>query len=819
MISVSMRVSVVVGCAIVSSQGAAAQDCGPVWSPLGSGLDDIPFALGVFDDGSGPALYAGGNFLEAGGEDVNRIARWDGEVWSALSDGILNGSVTAFAVFDDGTGPALYVGGLFNTAGGLPAEKIAKWDGSSWSEVGGGLDGGVNALVVFDDGSGPALYVGGRFSLAGSNPANRIARWDGTSWSALGAGVEGCVPSGGCTTSINDLVVFDDGSGPALYAAGWFEFAGGEPAKNIAKWDGQFWSSVGEGAGSACSALVVHDDGSGPALYAEGSFETADGISVSNGVGKWDGEAWVALDAGLNGPIYDMTVFDDGLGPAIYICGFFTLEVTDFETVNRIAKWSGDRWTPIGSGTNAQIEAIQAFDGGLYAGGMFTEAGGVAAERIAVYRNSLGTWSGLGMGADDAVRMFQQADLGNGEELFVGGEFSSIFGQTIQGIVSYDGVTVSELGSGIGGSGSSVLAATMHDDGSGPALYVGGVFTEANGGPGNFVARWDGTQWSALGEGTNGTVLALASVDHGDGPVLYAGGQFTLAGGQTANRIARWNGSDWETVDGGVNSNVRAMVGIGPNLIVGGDFTNAGGNGIVGGVEANHIARFDGNAWSTLGLGTNAPVHALLQKTDDEGTTLFVAGAFSVAGGVSTNRVARWNNQSWSALGDGFDNGIVLGLTLLDLGTDFETDTPLTPVALGSFTMSDGRTVNHIARWNGRQWREFRQGATDRVGVGPGAIALAATDYGSLNRMIVGGEFTDAGGADANRIARWTICPELATPCPADVSGDGTVNLADLNIVLANFGQTTSDGDTNDDAVVDLGDLNAVLAAFGTPCD
>ena len=55
MISISMRVSVVVGCAIVSSQGAAAQDCGPVWSPLGSGLDDIPFALGVFDDGSGPA--------------------------------------------------------------------------------------------------------------------------------------------------------------------------------------------------------------------------------------------------------------------------------------------------------------------------------------------------------------------------------------------------------------------------------------------------------------------------------------------------------------------------------------------------------------------------------------------------------------------------------------------------------------------------------------------------------------------------------------------------------------------------------------------
>ena len=60
----------------------------------------------------------------------------------------------------------------------------------------------------------------------------------------------------------------------------------------------------------------------------------------------------------------------------------------------------------------------------------------------------------------------------------------------------------------------------------------------------------------------------------------------------------------------------------------------------------------------------------------------------------------------------------------------------------------------------------------------------------------------------------------LLTPpvCAPDVSGDGFVDLADLNLVLANFGGSTSDGDTNDDGVVDLADLNAVLAAFGTGC-
>ncbi|MFI4854718.1 MAG: SUMF1/EgtB/PvdO family nonheme iron enzyme [Phycisphaerales bacterium JB065] len=61
----------------------------------------------------------------------------------------------------------------------------------------------------------------------------------------------------------------------------------------------------------------------------------------------------------------------------------------------------------------------------------------------------------------------------------------------------------------------------------------------------------------------------------------------------------------------------------------------------------------------------------------------------------------------------------------------------------------------------------------------------------------------------------------LASPapnCPADVDGSGTVDLGDLNAVLANFGQTTSEGDTNGDGVVNLADLNAVLAAFGQVC-
>ena len=55
-------------------------------------------------------------------------------------------------------------------------------------------------------------------------------------------------------------------------------------------------------------------------------------------------------------------------------------------------------------------------------------------------------------------------------------------------------------------------------------------------------------------------------------------------------------------------------------------------------------------------------------------------------------------------------------------------------------------------------------------------------------------------------------------PCPADVTGDRAVDLADLNLMLANFGGSTTTGDTNGDNTVDLADLNAILASFGKPC-
>lgn len=142
-------------------------------------MDSVVMALTVFDDGGGPALYAGGGFSTAGDTTVNKIAKLQSDQWLPLGMGIgtANGQVWVMGEFDDGTAPALFVGGDFTVAAGQEVNHIAKWDGTSWSSLESGLNDSVQAVVVFDAGDGPALFVGGGFTMAGDIPSVRIAKW------------------------------------------------------------------------------------------------------------------------------------------------------------------------------------------------------------------------------------------------------------------------------------------------------------------------------------------------------------------------------------------------------------------------------------------------------------------------------------------------------------------------------------------------------------------------------------------------------------------------------------------------------------------
>ncbi len=663
---------------------------GTTWSALGGGLDSVVNALAVFDDGSGEALYAGGPFATAGGVAANHIARWNGASWSALGSGV-NGNVFALEVFDGGGGDVLYAGGSFTSAGGVSAGQIAKWNGTSWSALGSGTTGGfgVLALAVFDDGAGEALYVGGDFNNAGGIPASNVAKWNGTGWSALGSGT---------SSEIRALTVFDDGNGKALYAGGFFSHAGGTFVSQIARWDGTTWSGLGGGTNLAVIALTAFDDGSGEALYAAGFFTAAGGVPA-NRIAKWDGTNWSALGSGISGTgllfVNALHGFGDGSGGALYVGGEFTL--AGDVAVNRIASWGGTSWSALGSGMDSYVIALTTFDDGggqaLYAGGAFTKAGGVPANRIAKW-NGAG-WSALGSGMNGLVNALAVFDDGSGEALYAAGAFTTAGGVPANRIAKWNGASWSALGGGL----SSVAGAlAVFDDGSGEALYAGGEFTFAGGVEVHSIARWDGASWSALGSGMLGgfleSISSLAVFDDGGGPALYAGGRFDIAGDVAAKNIAKWDGASWSALGSGLNDYVYGLAefddGSGPALYAGGIFTSPAGDA---------IARWNGTTWSPVEGLTNASVNALSVFDDGTGPALFVGGAFLSAGGVAANRIAKWNGESWYALGSGVDDwpsGVVQAW-VFDL-TVFDAGGGATLCAGGKFTVSPGGD-SFVASW------------------------------------------------------------------------------------------------------------------------
>ena len=350
--------------------------------------------------------------------------------------------------------------------------------------------------------------------------------------------------------------------------------------------------------------------------------------------------------------------------------------------------------------------------------------------------------------------------------LYLGGAFTQVGSLTVNYVAKWDGAAWSALGSGLSSEVRSLAV-------SGTTLYAGGPFSTAGGVSAPCIARWDGSAWSALGSGMNGSVTALLV----SGSDLYASGAFTSAGGVSAVRVARWNGTVWNALGSGVGSpgsglseSVRALAISGSTLFVGGTFSTAGGNSVA------NFAQWNGSSWSTLGDGFNSNVRALAVI----GTSVYVGGDFGLSGAVPVNRIARWNGSSWVALGGGLNSAV---LSLAVSGTDLYVG--------GGFSTADGVSASCIARWNGTAFSAVGSGVnsfvntlavhggnvyaaggltmagsvtTTRVGrwdgsswhaLAPGMNGLVRAVAVSGTDVYAGGSFTTAGGVQANYIAKW----------------------------------------------------------------
>jgi hypothetical protein len=699
--------------AIASSTSQSPGDIG--WSArfTVNGTDDNVQVVAV--DGS--KVYIAGYFTIVGGVFANNIAAWDGSTWSNLGSG-LDGWVNALAV--DGRGN-LYAGGTFTHAGGKPATNIARWNGRDWKALGSGVDGNIAAISVDAAGN---VYACGRFDHAGGIEAHNIAKWDGISWSNLKGKTSSTIDPG--YDSISAITIDRFGY---VYVGGWFTQVDGKTVNSIARWDGSNWSALGDGVflksksyEGAVYSLSADNRGN---IYAGGLFETAGGIPASN-LARWNGESWSEVDGGINygsNPIPPVIsiVADGGI---VYVGGVFT--TTEGNPAGSIARWNGADWDNMQGGVareghlgNINSMAIDR-DGRIFAVGVFSLAGGKCANNVAVWDGL--KWSGLGKdtSVDGAINTMISDHHGG---YYMAGDFVCAGGQVVNHIAHWDGATWSPLGGGL----PSVLAQSSnptalvldHNDN----LYVAGNFFQAGNIQTNGIAKWNGTDWEAVGVEDHLSTYALA-VDNQNR--LYSGGFFSTPGTSPPfhNAITRWNGSAWEDIGQGLFDFVYALaIDSQGRLVAGGRFTPADGGAIHG------VARWDGQSWEALDFGFQSIPDVLLIDGDtiycggltiwkiqngtsevlgggvssstpnyravsalalDQKGRLVIGGHFTKAGSVNALNIARWDGQRWEALGSGIGDGQVKSLT-------YDANGGL--LVAGHFSQAGGKVNHNLAIW------------------------------------------------------------------------------------------------------------------------
>jgi len=323
-------------------------------------------------------------------------------------------------------------------------------------------------------------------------------------------------------------------------------------------------------------------------------------------------------------------------------------------------------------------------------------------------------------------------------------------------------------------------------------LYVGGTFTSIEGisTPSN-VAKWDGTTWSAVGNGANSHSVNDLAID-GSGN-LHAVGPFSSIGGLSIpSKVAMWNGSSWIPVGTGTTNNTILDIEFdGSDLYVAGIFSS-----IDGVATPSKVAKWDGSSWTGIGTGSTA---GSITDIEIQGGDIYAIGGFFsivfnfpvVINGINVSSgVAKWDGNSWSAVGTEISDFLAIDIEFDSTGKlygsrlsyDFsafvfnqvqvvrwdgtswlvEGNTPngsqisdltFDPAdnlyAVGSFPSIDGVASNNIAKYDGSSWTPL----------GSGTNASTSSVFASNDDIFVSGHFTTAGNKPTSNIARWKINP------------------------------------------------------------
>lgn len=672
------------------------------WFPVSEEISCIGFngmvqALETFNG----RLFAAGQFTQVDVTAVEKLAFWNGSSWSMLPNFQIDGEIHAMVEFEG----ELIIAGEFTTIGSLAAQNIARWNGDEWSTLegpaGNGTNGDIVALTIHQG----ALYAGGRFSMAGGQTASNVARWDELGWSAV-AGPDGEGTSG----SVHALASFDG----QLIVGGSFWTSGGVNAGKLVAWDGTEWHSLPAFPGHAFAAVSVESASvSDSRLYVAYSAADASTILIprARAIAVWDGLEWSSLTAPDGQDIESARLTTVEWQSSTVLAGFITSQSAT--AVNDIIWKTGSVWAPLTSvGNRVAINQANAFlhvedTGESYVAGSFaTQTHGHLAGVARVTDRGLSIiGSPFLIDSPSTIPnprpgIIRDLALFDGE-LHAAGRFNSIGTSTVSSVARWNGMEWVPVGtpadSYVDISDITVFNAT---------LFVGGYFSSISGTEAYDIAQWNGSTWLPL-LGSNGSGLTGAgrvkALQEWSGK-LFVGGSFDRVDGRDANSLATWDGSDWhivtDGVESGVDGTIAALGTFGGGLVAGGTFSQAGE------VAANNIAIWDGGTWNTLGvapndglgLPTSGPVNDVVTAIAELDGSLFVGGGFARAGSQNGRNAAVWNGSEWTILpGSQIDgtNGPIDSWTAARL-PDFLGDTL---IATGGFTVAGSKSAWGLAAY------------------------------------------------------------------------------------------------------------------------
>lgn len=571
------------------------------------------------------SICIGGDFLDIDGTDKDYFAcHTIAGTWLQIN-GPGNGPNAPVRVLASDN-LNVYLGGSFTSvndaAGSISARRIVRTDGVLWDPL--YTDNAQTGEGVSSTVTGILLTASAVYAGVGSG-VNRWVSGAADKWTALGSGNSG--------NPVNDIEI----NGTRVAAASSLSTTfGGWPAGAISEYDNgtMEWSAVGSSAGlnTGFGQLAI---GQG-FLVATGNFTAIDpdarGIARLNALGEWE-----AMDDAEALGFPSASSFTDLIqAPGLGLCATHQGGLPDpLIQTRRIACNDGVHWRGLAQGVEGDVLDLLRYQGELVAAGRFGAAGDALVNYIARWNGS--RWDSLGGGL----------------------RFSAASGAN---------------------PGDVRAVATFNGD-----LYAMGLFNLADGNAAPGLARWNGSQWSSVGEGINlpgsimlvwdGQLILQGTTPSGLGPILrwngsqlsefadLPGGAIPTAMGLYQNslvaayrdggsaRLARWNGSQWEPFADTVafGRSINALAANGDDLYAGGTLVGSSVNG-----QIDLVGRWDGTQWHPLGagLGPDDGFSTVLDLLVVEGN-LIATGSFEESGPDALRGLATWDGSAWFPLGAG----------------------------------------------------------------------------------------------------------------------------------------------------------------------